>query len=145
MAGIGVRQTSVSVKGFTLIELVSVIVILGILFAIVVPRFVDLSRAAKAANVQGLANRLGSASALNFAANILAREDRPVQPPVPVAGCSDAERLIEGEALPHGYYLEAEVGEPETVGTGETAECLVIDSDDSTIRATFVLHGISPP
>ena len=54
--------------GFTLIELVIVIVILGILAAVAVPRFVDLSGEAAQAAVNGQAGALASASAINFAA-----------------------------------------------------------------------------
>lgn len=51
-------------KGFTLIELVVVIVILGLLAATALPRFVSLTREARVANLQGLAGALNSAAAL---------------------------------------------------------------------------------
>ena len=57
--------------GFTLIELVVVIVILGILSAVAAPRFIDLSSDARIAALEGLAGTLLSASNLVLAkANI---------------------------------------------------------------------------
>ena len=56
-----------STKGFTIIELVVVIVIIGILAATALPRFVDLTGDAQSASVQAIGGALGSGVNLSHA------------------------------------------------------------------------------
>jgi len=59
-----------AVKGFTLIELVVVITILGILAAFAIPRFANLEIEARRAAVQGLGGSVRSAATLAHSLNL---------------------------------------------------------------------------
>ena len=54
-------------RGFTLIEIIMVIVLLGIIAAIAIPKYVDLRSEAQTATVKGLAGSIISSAAIGYA------------------------------------------------------------------------------
>jgi len=124
-----VASRSQSQRGFTLIELVIVIVILGVLGAVALPRFVDLRTDAQQAATKGVAGGLSSASALNYAA----RKANPASG-VPVTDCNNAGTLIQG-GLPTGYSMGP--GVPLPIAADVTASCTVYGPSSTTAQASM--------
>jgi len=60
-----------SESGFTLIELVIVIVILGILAAVAIPKYEDMREQARVATIKGQLGSIRSAIAIQYARNAL--------------------------------------------------------------------------
>ncbi|HBS60042.1 MAG TPA: hypothetical protein DEA44_12320 [Firmicutes bacterium] len=64
-----IREMSWAQQGFTLVELLAVIAIIGVLAAIAVPRFMDATTDAQVAQIQADLSTIDSAIVMYYAAN----------------------------------------------------------------------------
>ena len=101
--------------GFTLIELVVVIVILGILAAVAMPKFVDLRGDAETAAIKGVAGGLESANAINYAGCSVTNNAVTANKCIQVTKCSNVGNLMSpvmtigtAATATQPYYLTAD-------------------------------------
>jgi MSHA pilin protein MshA len=122
-----------SQQGFTLIELVVVIVLLGIVGAVATARFQDLSGEALAAAQQGIAAEIQSSSAINYAKEAV--DSAGTFTPITVDGtvtCAVAAGNLLTAGVPSGWTVNADAITGCGAPGNTTNNCTIVD-DDATL------------
>lgn len=116
-------------QGFTLVELVIVIAIIGILSAVAIPKFINLSSNAQSSATNAIAGALSSANQINYAARKVSTSLG-----VAVTNCTSVSSALSG-GLPSGYTITAAA-----VAVDTNVTCTLTGPSSTT--ATFSATGI---
>ena len=118
-------------KGFTLIELVVVVVLLGILGVTALARYQDLSLQAANAAISGVASELSSSAAINYAAAVVGAGS-PLALSAAGTDCTDIAPLFTSGVIPTNHTIVNLV----IPGGGAAGDVFTCTVDNSAIAGT---------
>ncbi|MBP6900997.1 MAG: type II secretion system protein [Burkholderiaceae bacterium] len=123
--------------GFTMIELIVVIVVLGILAAVALPKFIDVSGNAKTAALGGVAGAAASAMTINFSGCAVTQHVPTAGKCVQISNCDQVGTILQG-GMPSGYTVATLPidGADSAVANGDEDTCTITQTNGGA-TATF--------
>lgn len=116
-------------KGFSLIELVMIIILMAILLVVAIPTLINISAGAQTTTTTYIASSLSAANAENYVSRILNSTNG-----VRITNCTSAATLLK-RGLPPGYSITSLRARPNT-----TVKCTLKGPVSTT--STFLVTGI---
>ncbi|MCH1924118.1 type II secretion system protein [Shewanella sp. C32] len=114
-------------QGFTLIELVVVIIILGILAVVAAPKFLNLQSDARGSTLQGLKGAINSANSLVYSKAVLASKEKSSNTTIDINDTSSD--TTDDVAVAYGYMkataASLKAGADLDIGTSGTSDWVI--------------------
>ena len=140
-------------NGFTLVELVVVVAVVGVLAVVATPKIMGVATDARQATLNGIAGALADASSRNFAQRSAEKDDANVANKT-MTTCPMAATVLEGDDIPARYTISPANLDLESVTTDATTgvvtvvtagatDCTIMTDGTPTLTSVFKVMGIN--